>query len=234
LNLNGSGQTNSGILGSLFSLRLRAHRGGCPMSQHVNPHEIHVHKSALRRTLKKQRAAMTPENREHHHRHIAAHLSHLLAQRGPLQRIALYLANPDEAALSLWMKSAPATGPQLFAPVVGVENGQMDFYPIAPNTAIRRGRFGLQEPVVQDNIRPVDSDTLDVALVPLLGFDGQGHRLGMGGGYYDRYFSSVEQRPWIVGIAYDIQRSAKPLPTEPWDVMLDAVVTESGSHIFDR
>ena len=58
-------------------------------------------------------------------------------------------------------------------------------------------------------------------------------RLGMGGGYYDRYFSSAEQRPWIVGIAFDIQHSEKPLPTEPWDITLDAVVTETGFRIFN-
>ena len=204
------------------------------MSQHVNPHQTRDHKSALRRTLKDRRRGLTFQDRKHHHRHIAAHLADLLAQRGPLQRIALYLATPDEAALSLWLTSAQASGLELFAPVVGLEKGQMAFYPIEPNTPIRRGRLGLQEPVVQDNDRPINPDTLDVALVPLLGFDDQGHRLGMGGGYYDRYFSSTEQRPWIVGIAYDIQRSKEPLPTEPWDVMLDAVVTETGYRVFHR
>ncbi|NCF76875.1 MAG: 5-formyltetrahydrofolate cyclo-ligase [Proteobacteria bacterium] len=204
------------------------------MSQHVNPLQTRNHKSALRRTLKDQRRGLPPEDRKHHDRHIAAHLANLLAQRGPLRRIALYLATPDEAALSLWLTSAQTSGLQLFAPVVGVEKGQMAFYPIGPNTPIRRGRLGLQEPVVQDNDRPINPDTLDVALVPLLGFDDHGHRLGMGGGYYDRYFSSAEQRPWIVGIAYDIQRSKEPLPTEPWDVMLDAVVTETGYRVFHR
>ena len=204
------------------------------MSQHVNPLQTRNHKSALRRTLTDQRRGLPPEDRKHHDRHIAAHLANLLAQRGPLRRIALYLATPDEAALSLWLTSAQTSGLQLFAPVVGVEKGQMAFYPIGPNTPIRRGRLGLQEPVVQDNDRPINPDTLDVALVPLLGFDDHGHRLGMGGGYYDRYFSSAEQRPWIVGIAYDIQRSKEPLPTEPWDVMLDAVVTETGYRVFHR
>ena len=204
------------------------------MSQHVNSLQTRNHKSALRRTLKDQRRGLPPEDRKHHDRHIAAHLANLLAQRGPLRRIALYLATPDEAAISLWLTSAQTSGLQLFAPVVGVEKGQMAFYPIGPNTPIRRGRLGLQEPVVQDNDRPINPDTLDVALVPLLGFDDHGHRLGMGGGYYDRYFSSAEQRPWIVGIAYDIQRSKEPLPTEPWDVMLDAVVTETGYRVFHR
>jgi 5-formyltetrahydrofolate cyclo-ligase len=204
------------------------------MRQDGNPNESHGLKQALRRTLKEQRTALTPEDRKRHHLHIAAHLEDLLVQRSPLQRIALYLATPDEADLSLWMASAQASVLELFAPVVGVEKGQMNLYPMGPNTPIRRGRLGLREPGVQSNDTPVDPEMLDVALVPLLGFDDQGHRLGMGGGYYDRYFSSAEQRPWIVGIAYDIQHSEKPLPTDPWDITLDAVVTETGFRIFNH
>lgn len=204
------------------------------MSQHVNPEETQGHKPALRRALKAQRTALTPEARERHHRHIARHLEALLSQRHPLQRVALYLASPNEADLSPWVESVQASGLQLFAPVVGAQVGQMDFYPIETDTLIRQGRLGLREPVVQRDDRPIDPDKLDVALVPLLGFDDHGQRLGMGGGFYDRYFSSAEQRPWIVGIAYDIQRLEKSLPSEPWDVMLDAVVTETGSHVFDR
>ena len=71
-------------------------------------------------------------------------------------------------------------GLQLFAPVVGAEAGQMDFYPLRRRTTIRQGRFGLREPEVRSDDTPADPATLDAALVPLLGFDDQGHRLGMG------------------------------------------------------
>ena len=202
------------------------------MSQHVNPNETYDHKEALRRSLKERRAALTAEDRGRHHQRIACYLHSLLDQQKKMRRIALYLASPNEADLSLWMDSAQAAELQLFAPVVGAEAGQMDFYPLRPGTTIRQGRFGLRDPMVRGNDTPADPATLDAALVPLLGFDDQGHRLGMGGGYYDRYFCSAGLRPWIVGIAYDVQRSEKPLPTETWDVRLDALVTETGSRIF--
>jgi 5-formyltetrahydrofolate cyclo-ligase len=65
-------------------------------------------------------------------------------------------------------------------------------------------------------------------------FDGVGGRLGMGGGFYDRYFVDANTRPRMIGVAYGVQESLEPLPTQPWDIPLDGVVTESGYRIFDR
>ena len=97
------------------------------MSQHVNPNETYDHKEALRRSLKERRAALTAEDRGRHHQRIACYLHSLLDQQKKMRRIALYLASPNEADLSLWMDSAQAAELQLFAPVVGAEAGQMDF-----------------------------------------------------------------------------------------------------------
>ena len=108
----------------------------------------------------------------------------------------------------------------------------MTFYPIQPQTPLRQGRFKLREPVVCASDKPIDQSELDLALLPLLAFDAQGHRLGMGGGYYDRYFAKTSRRPLIIGVGYDVQQAEHTLPTEPWDVHLDGVVTESGFRLF--
>jgi 5-formyltetrahydrofolate cyclo-ligase len=68
--------------------------------------------------------------------------------------------------------------------------------------------------------------------VPLLAFDLYGQRLGMGGGFYDRYFAKSARRPKIIGIGYELQLAEHRLPTEPWDIALDAVVTENGARAF--
>ena len=78
-----------------------------------------------------------------------------------------------------------------------------------------------------DLLAPAD---LDVVLVPLLGFDRRGHRLGFGGGYYDRSFAFLNGRtdvgkPVLVGVAYSTQEIAT-LDEQPWDVRLDYVATE--------
>ena len=232
MNLNGSGQTNSGILGSLIYLYRESIAGVPGMSQHANPNETYDLKQALRRTLKERRAALTAEDRRHHHQRIAATCRACSPNENNCGGLPFTWPPRMRLTFSLWIDSAHAAGLQLFAPVVGAEAGQMDFYPLRRRTTIRQGRFGLREPEVRSDDTPADPATLDAALVPLLGFDDQGHRLGMGGGYYDRYFCSVGLRPWIVGIAYEIQQSEKTLPTETWDIRLDAVVTETGSRIF--
>ncbi|MGH8446644.1 MAG: 5-formyltetrahydrofolate cyclo-ligase, partial [Solimonas sp.] len=69
---------------------------------------------------------------------------------------------------------------------------------------------------------------LDAILLPLLGFDAHGNRLGTGGGYYDRWLARprVAQRPRYLGYAYALQQIER-VPREPWDVRLDAVITEN-------
>ncbi len=79
---------------------------------------------------------------------------------------------------------------------------------------------------------------LDLLLLPLVGFDADGHRLGMGGGFYDRTLAALRpprcgQRPRLVGIAHDCQRLIQIVP-RPWDIPLDAVVTECRVYVRQK
>src|SRR5690606_31485202 len=71
----------------------------------------------------------------------------------------------------------------------------------------------------------------DIVLMPLLGFDSAGTRLGYGGGYYDRTLASMSKKPLLIGLAYSAQELAH-IPREDHDVPLDAVVTELGVRLF--
>jgi 5-formyltetrahydrofolate cyclo-ligase len=76
---------------------------------------------------------------------------------------------------------------------------------------------------------------LDLVLMPVIGYDKNGNRLGSGGGYYDRTFAFVknsETRPLILGVAYAFQYIAE-LPRDEWDVLLDGVLTEKELMLFD-
>jgi len=73
----------------------------------------------------------------------------------------------------------------------------------------------------------------DVVLMPLLGFDKHGTRLGYGGGYYDRTLASLSKKPRLVGLAFASQEIDE-IPRDDHDVPLDAVVTENGVRHFDR
>ena len=124
----------------------------------------------------------------------------------------------------------PILGKHLFLPVISTEKNQgLLFAPFHDETRFDFNQFSIPEPIYNDNdLRPAAS--LDLVLVPLLGFDKNGNRLGMGGGFYDRTFSFKlnpnDTPPILMGIAYDFQEIPK-LATEPWDVPLDYIVTES-------
>ncbi|SDK01529.1 5-formyltetrahydrofolate cyclo-ligase [Microbulbifer yueqingensis] len=89
-----------------------------------------------------------------------------------------------------------------------------------------RNRFGIPEPVRGDSRSPLG---LDLVLVPLVAFDPSGARLGMGAGFYDRTFAFKRHFPGagpaMIGAAHQLQ-CVEHLPTDSWDIPLDAVVTD--------
>ena len=119
-------------------------------------------------------------------------------------------------------------------PVVQADGGLM-FGPWRQGDPLVSNRYGIPEPDLAAGslIAPQD---LSLVLLPLLGVDRSGHRLGMGGGYYDRAFAFRHDRrppPFLVGIAYACQ-AVPALPSDAWDVALDALATEHGLRHFDR
>jgi 5-formyltetrahydrofolate cyclo-ligase len=73
----------------------------------------------------------------------------------------------------------------------------------------------------------------EIIIMPLLGFDSAGTRLGYGGGYYDRTLVRLVKKPRLIGLAFAAQELAS-VPREPHDVPLDMVITERGAQIFRR
>ncbi len=92
---------------------------------------------------------------------------------------------------------------------------------------MRKNIYGIKEPsACNPEIKPED---IDIALVPLVAFDSQGNRLGMGGGFYDRTFAykrtSPRSRPRLIGLAHSNQE-ALSIDSESWDIPLEAIMTE--------
>ena len=122
-------------------------------------------------------------------------------------------------------------------PVIG-RGWDMDFYRVTPTTRLVHNRYGLLEPSTRGfrSGRYLNPRSLSVLFMPLVAFDDSGARLGMGAGYYDRFLGKLQPtlRPLLVGLAHEVQRSDEMLPTNDWDVPLDAVVTEAGWQPFTR
>ncbi len=190
-------------------------------------------KNALRRPLKLKRQAMHPFKRLR-----AAASARRTLRNFPVlqraQRIGSYLDVNGEFPMSgindLLLHQQKAV---FFPTISDFQNGQMHFVPWTKNSRLKANKFKIPEvfPITTKQ----HSQALDLILVPLLGFDNAGNRLGMGGGFYDRYLASyrVSKKPFILGIAYDMQRLAK-LETDPWDHPLDAILTETGIQRFRR
>jgi 5-formyltetrahydrofolate cyclo-ligase len=187
-------------------------------------------RSRLRRALRAALRSLSTFSQRAHAHAVARHVATspwLLAAR----RFALYTPNDGELDPSDLVDRLLTRGRIVALPVV-LPDRQLCFYRYTPRTRLVRNRFGIAEPDTR-TAPHVPTRALDVVFLPLVGFDAKGHRLGMGGGYYDATFGRLHRRPLLVGLAHDLQRVER-LDRADWDVPLDAVVTESGIITFGR
>ena len=150
-------------------------------------------------------------------------------QREGWTAVAAYVGTASEASLAPWFASLAATSPalRLFLPAIDGQ-GAMSFRAWRPGEPLDDGPFGIAQPAAA--AMAADVGMFDAILLPLLGFDRHGTRLGSGAGYYDRALAPIAAaapRPRIVGIAFAVQRF-DALPRDAWDIPLDAIVTEDG------
>ena len=165
---------------------------------------------------------MTPEVASHAGQACCHHIQTLFAQHRP-QQVACYLAQDGEMDLSLTIQWLRQQGATCYLPILHpVRQGYLWFAPYDPESEMTQNRYGIDEP--QYDIRSVRVPwEMDWVLMPLVGFDRQGNRLGMGGGFYDRSFAA--HRPTMIGCAYALQ-CVPSIPTDPWDKGMDIIVTE--------
>ncbi len=185
-------------------------------------------KQQLRKNLKAQRLALSPtmitKQAELFRIQVQKYFGTVTSAKTGIQlKIGIYLAGKGELDLTpsihwLWQQ-----GHQLYAPIIKGDN--LTFSAYTSTTLLKVNQFGLFEP---DSESTIDPQHLDCVLVPLLGFDQTGHRLGMGKGYYDRAFAfhTPGQKPILIGCAYAFQEVPE-LPHEDHDVVLDVIITSS-------
>jgi 5-formyltetrahydrofolate cyclo-ligase len=141
----------------------------------------------------------------------------------PGGRVALYMAVAGEVGTDKIRDEYLAGGAALFYPRV-MENGTLLFYRETGGWV--RGKYGLLEPRVTKEMEGFDSG-FDLVVVPGVAFDRKGRRLGRGCGYYDRFLSAFGNTAVKVGLAFSRQLLPE-VPVDPWDVPMDAIVTEDG------
>lgn len=156
---------------------------------------------------------------------LTAHLDALLEDRfgTPAGRcISAYWPIKDEPDLRGWMRSLIARGAKTALPVVETRAAPLVFRRWTPDTAMVRGHWNILVPGAAAEVV-----TPQIALAPLVGWDGAGFRLGYGGGYFDRTLAALSPRAFAIGVGLEAARLATIYP-QPHDIRLDAIVTEAG------
>jgi 5-formyltetrahydrofolate cyclo-ligase len=148
-------------------------------------------------------------------------------------RMAAYLPNDGEVDTTALFEYLRERGRTAFIPLL--RKHTLWFGPYVGPAALRPNRYGIPEPAI-DGRMITDARELDLVFVPLVAFDPRGHRLGMGGGYYDRTFAfrlaePARASPRLIGLAFEGQKVER-LEARPWDVPLDTAVTEAGIYHF--
>ncbi len=189
-------------------------------------------RAALRSEMRAARAALGAGERLAAADAVARHLGDRPELRTPGYVGGYWAVNGEVPLHAVQLRLAPG---QVWCLPIVQDDGSLRFAPWRAGDATVANRYGIPEPAVgaASSLSPAE---LSVVLLPLLAFDAAGHRLGMGGGYYDRSFHFRRQQPappWLVGVGYAFQE-LPALADAAWDVGLDAVVTEHGCRAIGR
>ena len=184
-------------------------------------------KSVLRKTMRDHRSALSCE--EASARSLAAQHRVLASVEWlAASSVGLYIAVRQEVETSLLVEEAWRMGKKVYLPRISPSMpGRMHFFRYFSGQILEKNRFGIPEPGPDASLLPpADNGVPEVIIVPGVAFDRKGHRLGNGGGYYDRLFSEKDMRRTIrIGFAYSFQLVAD-VPVEDWDTPMHAIATE--------
>jgi 5-formyltetrahydrofolate cyclo-ligase len=183
-------------------------------------------RATIRQQIRAERNQLTPLEQQQASLELVEQFAQL-SELNHSQHIALYLSVDGELDTRPLIKWLWQQGKKTYLPVIHpFSKGQLLFLDYDPTSQMVLNRYKIEEPKLNvTKIKPVTE--LDIICTPLVCFDSNGHRLGMGGGYYDRtlaawYTTGIGAIP--IGLAHQIQQFDK-LPIETWDIPLPKIVT---------
>ena len=179
--------------------------------------------TAWRRTLRREMVAKRAALGDEAHAGLSAGIvGHLLTALPAPQVVAFCWPIKHEPDVRAIVPHWAGCGTRAALPVVVQEGAPLAFRHWAPETPLEPDRYGIPTPMAGEWLIP------DLILLPLNGFDGEGYRLGYGGGYFDRTLAALTPRPLAVGVGFEINRLPSIRP-ESHDQRLDWLVTEAAA-----
>lgn len=194
-----------------------------------------VDRQLIRKQIRQIRRALSPEQQNLAEHQATAHMLSVLNTLGP-KRVAIYLSHDGELSTdsliaALWQQNIEVVLPRLHP----FSQGNLQFYHYHRKTPMVVNPYGIAEPKLDiQTLRSTDS--IDVMITPLVAFDHQGNRMGMGKGFYDRTLAHRRvsakggKTPLAIGFAHTCQQ-VPSIPCEAWDIPLEMLITPE--KIFD-
>ena len=182
-------------------------------------------KEDIRRSLLKRRRSLPEKELKAVSREINTHLANEIQNRD-LKRILLYQSIDNEPSIKETIELAWQKDIEVYVPKV-ISKEKMIINRLRKNSSYSKNKFGIKE---SNDLDTVELAEIDLAVLPLVGIDINGFRLGYVGGYFDRFFnqrSELSRKPFIIGVGYAFQILEVSF-AEGHDLKCDLVITEKG------
>jgi 5-formyltetrahydrofolate cyclo-ligase len=180
--------------------------------------DVREFRKTKRAELLARRDAATVHDRRRYSESLTAHLLATL-ELPPNVVLGIYWPIRGELDLRDFARRHIERGGTAALPVVVEKKAPVEFWQWQPGASLRRGFWNIPVPASRLSVTP------GALLIPLVGYDHAGYRLGYGGGYYDRTLAALDPRPLCIGVGYDESVLASIRP-QPHDVPMDFIVTE--------
>lgn len=195
---------------------------GAPVVDAEQARDVARWRKVERERLIAAREALAPEYRAAQAAAIARDLDRLLPGGVPI--VSLYWPIRGEPDLRSWMHALHARGVRVALPVVVAYGRPLEFREWQPHARLERGVWKIPYPADGAVVRP------DVAIAPLVGFDGECYRLGYGGGFFDRTLASLAPPALAIGVGYPDAALPTIFP-QSYDVPMDWIVTGASAPL---